>query len=170
MGGCIALSFAALYPERVDGLGLIDTTAWYGEGAPERWAERGRKGREEGMLSLADFQRARWFTEDFLADNPETVKDLLEVFAANDTRAYEATCNMLGAADERAALSGFDFPCRIVVGENDGATPVAMAEALKDGISGASLTVLPRLRHFTPVEAPGEISEILGALSERAYG
>ena len=35
MRGCVALAFARLYPNRVDGLGLIDTTAYYGEGAPE---------------------------------------------------------------------------------------------------------------------------------------
>ena len=29
MGGCVALTFAALYPERTAGLALIDTTAWY---------------------------------------------------------------------------------------------------------------------------------------------
>src|SRR3546814_13114062 len=35
MGGCIALAFAAAYPGRVDGLGPIDTTCWYGAAAPE---------------------------------------------------------------------------------------------------------------------------------------
>src|SRR5579864_2898066 len=30
MGGCVAQAFAAAYPERVLGLALIDTTAWYG--------------------------------------------------------------------------------------------------------------------------------------------
>ena len=30
MGGCVALTFAALYPDPTAGLALIDTTAWYG--------------------------------------------------------------------------------------------------------------------------------------------
>jgi 3-oxoadipate enol-lactonase len=30
MGGCVAQSFAGIYPPRVSALGLIDTTAWYG--------------------------------------------------------------------------------------------------------------------------------------------
>ena len=37
MGGCVTLAFAARHPERVAGLGLFDTTAWYGETAPEDW-------------------------------------------------------------------------------------------------------------------------------------
>ena len=38
MGGCVTLAFAARHPKRVDGLGLFDTTAWYGENAPQAWA------------------------------------------------------------------------------------------------------------------------------------
>jgi len=37
MGGCVAQAFAGLYPARVNALGLIDTTAWYGADAPKVW-------------------------------------------------------------------------------------------------------------------------------------
>src|SRR5204863_4661398 len=40
MGGCIALAFAAAYPARTAGLGLVDTTAWYRGQAPAQWAGR----------------------------------------------------------------------------------------------------------------------------------
>ncbi len=40
MGGCVAQALAGLYPSRVSALGLIDTTAWYGEDAPAQWRER----------------------------------------------------------------------------------------------------------------------------------
>lgn len=164
MGGCIALSFAALHPERVDGLGLIDTTAWYGDDAPEKWRERGQKGLHEGLRSLVDFQRSRWFSPQFLAGNPDAVDGLIAVFLANDRKAYAASCDMLGTVDERAALAGFAFPCEIVVGENDGATPPEMAEALRAGIKDANLTVVPDARHFTPVEVPNIVAARLKAL------
>ena len=38
MGGSIAIAFAAAYPDRVDSLGLFDTTCWYGPQAPAQWA------------------------------------------------------------------------------------------------------------------------------------
>ena len=59
-----------------------------------------------------------------------------------------------GAADKRAALARFNMPTAIVVGEEDYATPIAMAQALHDGIAGSSLTILPGARHLTPLEEP----------------
>jgi 3-oxoadipate enol-lactonase len=39
MGGCVAQAFAGRYTARVNSLGLIDTTAWYGPEAPKNWKE-----------------------------------------------------------------------------------------------------------------------------------
>lgn len=163
MGGCVALAFAARHAARVKGLGLFDTTAWYGEKAPEQWAERAEKAEAEGMASLIGFQKSRWVSEGFLAQNPPSLQRALKVFVENDVPAYGATCRMLGAADLRAALPGFTFPTRILVGEEDYATPVAMAEAMHAAIPGSTMRVLPGVRHFTPLEVPGEIAaEIVG--------
>ena len=49
---------------------------------------------------------------------------------------------------------------QIAVGSEDYATPVAMAEALRDAIAGAELTVLEGLRHLTPLEAPKTVANI----------
>ena len=164
MGGCVTLAFAARHPARVAGLGLFDTTAWYGEKAPEQWAERAEKAEAEGMASLIGFQKSRWVSEAFLAQNPPSLQRALEVFVANDVAAYGATCRMLGAADIRAALPSFSVPARILVGEEDYATPIAMAEALAAAIPGATMRVLPRARHFTPLEVPAELAGELEAL------
>jgi 3-oxoadipate enol-lactonase len=163
MGGCIALAFAARYPERLSGLGLIDTTAWYGPKAPEQWEERGQKGLTEGMASLVDFQKTRWVTDRFREENPKVVDEAISVFLANDPEAYLETCRMLGTADMRK-LPHFSFPTRIVVGSEDYATPVAMAEATRDLIPGSKLTVLEGVRHLTPLECPDLIAAELTAL------
>jgi len=78
------------------------------------------------------------------------------------------TCTMLGAADLRAALPGMTMPAAIVVGEEDYATPVAMAEVMNRGIKGSTLTVLKGARHLTPLEAPDAIAEELIVLLKRA--
>ena len=78
------------------------------------------------------------------------------------------TCTMLGTADLRAALPGMTMPAAIVVGEEDYATPVAMAEAMNRGIKDSTLTVLKGARHLTPLEAPDAIAEELIVLLKRA--
>lgn len=168
MGGCVALAFADRHPGRTAGLGLIDTTAWYGPEAPKAWDERARKAEEAGLASMVDFQVSRWFSDGFREARPDRVQAAVDTFLNNDVAGYAATCRMLGACDLRAALPRVAVPTRIVVGEEDYATPVAMAEAMQAGIPGAKLTVLDGVRHFTPLECPDRIAGELRVLLDAA--
>lgn len=168
MGGCIALAFAAAYPGRTTALGLIDTTAWYGPEAPRQWEERAGKAKREGMAALLGFQTTRWFGDAFRARRPEVVQACVETFLGNDVDAYVETCRMLGACNLTAALPSLRVPAAIVVGEEDYATPIAMAETLHGGIAGSTLTVLEGARHLTPLEDPDRIAAALLQLLERA--
>lgn len=167
MGGCVTLAFAAAHPGRAAGVGLIDTTAWYGPTAPADWAERAKKAAEGGMRALVQFQTTRWFADDFRERNPAIVQQCIEIFCANDLAAYVETCRMLGAADLRAALPAFRMPAAVVVGEEDYATPVTMAKAIHEGIAGSTLEVLPNARHLTPLEQPDAIARVLSDLLDR---
>jgi 3-oxoadipate enol-lactonase len=165
MGGCIALASATRHAARVSALGLIDTTAWYGADAPKNWEQRANAARSAGLSSLIDFQLTRWFGEKFREENPQVVRESVDVFLANDVEAYAQTCRMLGACDLRAGLPGIKVPTAIVVGEEDYATPPAMAEAMHKAIAGSTLTVLAGARHLTPLERPADIAAALASLA-----
>jgi 3-oxoadipate enol-lactonase len=164
MGGCIALAFAIRHPARVSALGLVDTTAWYGPDAPKSWEQRASSALASGMASLTDFQVTRWFGDKFRADNPGVVKDCVDTFLRNDVAVYAQTCRMLGACDLRPGMPSIKVPTAIVVGEEDYATPPAMAEAMHAAIAGSTLTVLPGARHLTPLERPDQIAAELDKL------
>jgi len=170
MGGCIALAFAIRHRKRVSALGLIDTTAWYGPDAPKNWEQRANAALGSGLASLIDFQVTRWFGDKFRADHPKLVADCVETFLRNDVGAYAETCRMLGACDLRAGLSSIAVPAAIVVGEEDYATPPAMADVMHKGIASSTLTVLAGARHLTPLERPDEIAAALEQLLRRARG
>lgn len=158
MGGSVALAFAAHHQQRCRGLGLFDTTAWYGPDAPKQWAERAEKALAEGLDSLVPFQKTRWFGDCFREAHPDIVEKCVAIFLNNERRAYADTCRMLGNFDLRSALPNIKIPTRIVVGEEDYATPLAMAKVLHEGISGSSLTVIESARHLTPLEYPERIA------------
>jgi 3-oxoadipate enol-lactonase len=168
MGGCIALALAIHHPQRTAALGLVDTTAWYGADAPKSWEQRASAALTGGLATLTDFQVTRWFSDKFRADHPQVVKASVEIFVRNDVEAYAATCRMLGACDLRAGLGSIKAPTAIVVGEEDYATPPAMAEALHKAIAGSTLKVLSGARHLTPLERPEEIAAALTELAGRA--
>ena len=168
MGGCVALAFASLFPRRAERLCLIDTTAWYGDGAPGRFAERAHEARVKGMAALADFQLTRWFSDGYRAGRPAEMARALATFVANDVECYASTCALLGAVDLRAHLPGMRMPVAVIVGEEDYATPVAMARALHDAVAGSTLTILSPGRHLTPIECPDRVAIELLTLLERS--
>ncbi|RIY42507.1 alpha/beta fold hydrolase [Neopusillimonas maritima] len=167
MGGCVALQFAIDNPDITRALGLIDTTAWYGENAAADWANRAAKARLEGFGSLVGFQQTRWFGEPFRARHPQVVQESVAVFVANDLTGYEGACHAMGAFDARSKLLGLRMPVSIVVGTEDYATPVAMAQALYQGIPGSRLKTIEGARHLTPLEVPKDITRMLSELRSR---
>lgn len=162
MGGCITLAFAQRHPTRAIALGLIDTTAWYN--APDKWEERAAKAETAGLAAMIDFQVTRWFTDAFRAAHPDFVRRNVERFLANDPAAYAATCRMLGACNLEAGLPQMSMPAAIIVGDEDYATPLAMAQTLHRGIKGSALTVIDKARHLTPLEVPERVASELQRL------
>lgn len=168
MGGCVAQAFAGQYPSRVDGIALIDTTAWYGEDAPKTWRERAATAQAKGLAGMVDFQTTRWFGDVFRAAHPELVNAAVRVFLANDLDCYAAACILLGDADLRHFLPQFEMPVAVIVGEEDYATPIAASRQLHEAIPHSTLTILPKARHLTPMECPDLIATQLLALTQRA--
>jgi 3-oxoadipate enol-lactonase len=168
MGGCIAQAFAGAYSERVQGLVVIDSTAWYGPTAPKDWRERAATAVTEGLSALSTFQATRWVSETFLEAHPDIVRKNMDVFLANDVDCYRATCEMLGDADLRPSQAAMRMPTSVVVGEQDYATPVAMSEQIHKALPHSTLSVLPKVRHLTPIECPDVIADKILALVKRA--
>lgn len=167
MGGCIAHAFAGLYPTRVNGLGLVDTTAWYGPDAPATWRGRIATSRAQGLSGRIEFQTQRWFSDAFRERHPEIVAGINGIFLANDIDCYAATCLMLGDADLRYLQSSIHVPVAVVVGEEDFATPVTMSQQMHEALPTSTLTILTGVRHLSPVEAPDQITAELLKLLDR---
>jgi 3-oxoadipate enol-lactonase len=170
MGGCVAQAFAGTYPDRAQALALIDTTAWYGPTAPNDWRERAATAASRGFQGLAAFQATRWMSDAFRQSHPEVVRAHLDVFLANDIDCYRSTCEMLGDADLRHYQPAMRMPASVVVGEEDYATPPAMSEQLERALPDAALSVLPNVRHLTPIECPaliaGKILTLIGRVRD----
>ncbi|GAA3721260.1 alpha/beta fold hydrolase [Streptomyces tremellae] len=170
MGGCVAQDFAARHRGRTRGALFVDTTAWYGPTAPDDWAGRAAKAREEGLASLIPFQLTRWFGDAFRAAEPDLMDHLTGVFTANTLAAYEATCTMLGAADLRGTAPRIPHPAAVLVGEDDSATPPAMARELAALIGEEPAVVVPGTRHLTPLENPGVVADALARIAGLGAG
>ncbi len=73
--------------------------------------------------------------------------------------------------DLRPLLPAITAPTRIIAGAEDPATPVAMAEALRDGIRGSELVVISPAAHLLAVEQAARVSaEVRRSVGSAAEG
>ena len=153
MGGCIAMTFAAQNPERVDRLMLCDTTAFYGPDASVKWEERAHAAETKTRDEQIPFQIDRWFSETFRKQRPDVVEHTADVFRSTRREAHAAACRALGSFDFRARLGAILAPTLVATGEGDYATPPPMGRALADGIRNAELDLVPDVRHMAVLES-----------------
>ncbi|MFE7276786.1 alpha/beta fold hydrolase [Streptomyces sp. NPDC057623] len=154
MGGCTAVALAVRHPHLVHSLVLADTTADYGPGKETAWGERAAKAITVPREQQLAFQVDRWFSPRFLKQDPAEVERISRIFTRTDSPAHAAACRALRAYDDSARLGEITAPTLVLVGEDDYATPPAMAKALHAGIAGSRLQVLPEVRHLSLVESP----------------
>jgi 3-oxoadipate enol-lactonase len=154
MGGCTAIAFAERFADRVAGLVLADTTAWYGDEAPEQWAERARRARAVPRVRQLPFQVDRWFTADFRRAAPRRVNAVVSVFLSTSSRVHAAASTALGSFDGRAGLPAIARPVLAMTGEEDYATPEVMGRYVADHVGDGRFMLLPGVRHLSLIERP----------------
>jgi pimeloyl-ACP methyl ester carboxylesterase len=64
--------------------------------------------------------------------------------------------------DSTYILAGIDRPVLIAVGAEDLLTPVAEAEALRNGIPHSRMQIVPGAGHLSNLEQPAEFNRALG--------
>jgi 3-oxoadipate enol-lactonase/4-carboxymuconolactone decarboxylase len=157
IGGRIALEMAAAAPERVASLMLCDTALEFPP--PEGWQQRMDAVRSGGMAAVADAVLARWVCDASLPSS----QGLLRMLLTTPPAGYASAAAAL--RDARAApLAGrIACPASVIVGERDPATPPAWAEAIRDAIPGATLSVIPGASHIPTFEAEAAVTAALSA-------
>ncbi|MDH3226047.1 MAG: alpha/beta hydrolase [Thermoleophilia bacterium] len=153
MGGYAALALAAHAPERIAGLVLADTRA-------EADTDEARAGRSAG-IELIRSQGTGRFLDELLPKlmSPHTASPIAAaVRRIADEQPAEALIAALSALADRPnrvqVLSSIRAPVRVVVGADDGVTPIEAAQTLVRGLGHAQLHVVPGAGHLSAIEAP----------------
>ena len=154
LGGMLGMCIAATAPERVEALTLCCTGAKLG--TSQDWLDRAAMVRAEGMGTLVDRSRERWFTAAF-RDSP-TAQSYLDELQAIDPEGYARCCEALAGFDFRGRLGEIEAPTLVVVGEDDPVTPPDVVETLSEGIARTETLVVPRAAHLANVEQPEAVA------------
>ena len=163
MGGYAAFSFAQKHPALLRGLVLVDTRA--GADSPEARKSRGdlaSKVMKEGAQAALDAFLPKITGESTKKSRADVIARLKDMILGTSPQGISDGLHGLAARqDSVALLREIRVPTLVVHGEEDVIMPVAEAEALKQGIKGSELAVIPKSGHLPSMETPGPFNEVL---------
>ncbi len=161
LGGMVGQAFALDHPERLDRLVLANTTSSYGPEGRAMWEARIRTVRDGGLATLREAVTARYFSGAFRREAASVVDTTMERFLETPVEGYLGACEAIATLDFTESLPRITAPTLVIAGEVDAGTPVAMAQAIVDGIQGARFAVIPGAAHLAAVEKPRDFARLV---------
>lgn len=161
LGGMVAQLIAVKHPERVSRLALLNAVA---DRLPEeRKKLRGRAEiiRKDGIGSIIEASKTRWFTEAFQRDHPELVERRLQEMRDNDPDSYAEAYRIFATSDVGDRVHQIQNNTLIVTSEFDQGSSPRMAHFMHNQIRYSELVIIPRLKHSVLMEAPDILSGML---------
>jgi 3-oxoadipate enol-lactonase len=163
MGGYAAFAFVRKHPSLLRGLILSDTRA--SADTPEARKGRGdlaAKVLKEGPKAVLDAFLPKLVGPTTKASRADVVAKVKDVILATSPQGIsDGLYGLAARPDSTATLREISVPTLVVVGEEDGITPVADAEALQRGIRGSELAVIPKSGHLPSMETPAEFNSVV---------
>lgn len=159
MGGSIAVALAAARPDLV--AGVVAINAPVAQPSREFWVERAAAVRADGMSSVADGLRERWF-------GGGDGSGVIQALAAMEPEGYANACLALADLDIRDAAARVAAPTLVVRADDDPSVDRSNARALARAIPDAVLWPVRTGGHLLPVTRPALVARLILTFSESA--
>ena len=156
LGGMIVRRIAMDMPYLVSGLAILHSPHARTGAEQDAIQARVQQAEAAGPGATVEAALERWFTAGFNAANPAVMRDVRDWVMANDPAIYPAIYQVLvdGVAELIAPSPPISVPSLVLTGDEDYGNNSAMSAAIAAEIAGASLVILPGLRHMAMLEAP----------------
>ena len=161
MGGMIGQTFALKYPGVFQTMTLCDTTSRYPAEAAPMWADRIKVAEAKGMAPLVQPTIERWFTEPFRKSQPDKVARVAALIEKTPVAGYAGCCAAIPKINVTARLKEIKTPTLVICGNDDPATPPAMAREIQENLPGAKLVLIPQAAHLANIEQPEAFNRAL---------
>jgi pimeloyl-ACP methyl ester carboxylesterase len=164
----LAQKYAARYGARLVGLVLCGPITELSPAGQEAFAKRAELVLQEGMIAVADTVLGGALTPATREANPALAGLVREMLLSNDPVCYAGHCQALRAGSAKADQPNIKCPTLILVGDQDGVTPLTNARAIAAAVPGARIRIIPATAHLTMLERPelfnAAVTEFLAGL------
>jgi|TARA_B100001741_G_scaffold167706_1_gene138617 pimeloyl-ACP methyl ester carboxylesterase len=161
LGGMIAPAYALKFPKHTISVGLLSTVAGRSEEDSKKvWNviyEMEKNGIEKTLQTLTD----RWFTDEFIKNNPELVQRRLKQVVDTDPEVFLNVFKIYAKTEMLPWLKNISKRCLLLTGENDSGCSPKHNEIMANEIKYSKLVILPKYKHSFLIEAPNEVAENL---------
>jgi len=167
MGGATALGLAERRPQRFHSIVVADSPCQSTPQSSQQWEERIAVAQKQGIEALVEPTVGRWFPPETVAANPPYLDKIRAMIRATPVNGFIGCAAALAAHDYASAVGTVKCPTLFIVGEQDGATPNAMAK-LHEKLAGSRFVTLPGAGHISNMDRPAEFSRALRAFLSAA--
>ena len=167
MGGMTGMTIAMRKPSVLRTLVLCDTTSKDPLGDPALWQQRIDTVRAGGSMdALVESTIARFLTPDTVKTRPEVADAVRTMVRSTPIEGYIACCQAIAKLNLTDRLGGIAIPTMVVVGADDPATTVEMAQTIHQRVAGSELVILNNAAHLSNLEQADAFNEaVLGFLA-----
>lgn len=154
MATILAQKAAAKAGVRLDALVLCGPLTELSPAGKEAFVKRAESVLKEGMLAVADVVLTGALSPATREANAALAGLYREMLLANDPASYSAQCQALINGSARSDQAGIKCPTLILLGDQDGVTPLSMARDIAGAIARCEIRVIPATAHLTMAERP----------------
>lgn len=150
----LAQNFAARHGPRLSALVLCGPITELPQAGKDNFLKRAETVQKEGMIAVADAVLGGALTAATRDGNPALAGLVREMLLSNCPKCYAGHCLALREASAKADQANIKTPTLILVGDQDGVTPLANCRAIAGAVAGAQIRVVPATAHMTMMERP----------------
>lgn len=161
LGGMIAPAYAIKFPNRVLSVGLLSTVAGRSDvdknNVLKIISEMEKTGVEQTLQKLT----TRWFTDEFIEENPDLVRTRLKQVIDTDPEVFLNVFKIYANTEMITWLKNISKPSLLMTGENDLGCSPDHNKRMAIEILNSKLVILPKYKHSFLIEAPKEVAKNL---------
>lgn len=170
LGGMIGPAYARAHPEHTLSVGLLSTAAGRSEEDRAKLEKVGEALEADGLLELLPTLVARWFSDDFLKDNPDAVEWRLNQVKSTPEEVFKSVFNIYAGTEMGPWLHEIEHPCLVLTGELDGGCNPRLNKFIAGELKNSELVILDGLKHSILIEASDRVAGPLREFLLRVSG